>query len=1239
MNLKKIIVLGLLILTQSTELFAQNFEWLKSFGSKKDSDYLYNIGSDDKVGVVFLNGFNSGIADTIQYDTFKVIKPKHDPFYCYVSADSQGKVRNVLPMVSNNRQSTYMARDSSGNVYITTTFSGILKFDSAVYNSKKGNILFLKYDRNLKLKWATQAGSDTLSFPMKLEYSYGHLYFNCIGRDTARFGTKTYILYFGNLIGEIHPTTGKIMWSSLVTTDIGPNITGIVNMQGNVVISGFGDQYQYFRIWKDTAFGGGGFIAMADSVGNFKKLFNFHNDKTILLQSMATDGEYIYFGGSFQDTMLWGGKKIKPGSTLKSGLQPFEMYAACVDKNLNPQWFFRPEILEGGTRNIVMDVTTSRGFAYFGAILGAKKIRIDSLEIVNSSNRDAMIFKADFLGNILWATHGGVTSSSNINLTSITATEGKAIFAGGNYSGKIRFGKLSDSTKYGNDDIWITRISDYSINRGNVSKGPYCAGDSIKIPYTIFGKFDTSNIFYAQLSDENGEFNKGYKELGRLKSNKNGVIKGVLPNFKVYSSPKYRIRIYSTNPPVQSYYRRDTLRLLIYSTDKANPGPPETICVGDTVKLETFGGTKWQWSPNYRIQDPVARTTFAWPNKTTHYQIVIADSSGCGQADTAVKIIYVKPPLKAALKYADTSLCSNYTLKIPVAFSGGDTGNYAWQWYFVLGPKNWFKGASGSHGSADTLTYTPSVDLTTNEKLAVVLTDACTHKADTAYLIIRLRKQAIINNKIKDTSICFGNTIKWKALSSGSGIWRWKDLTNNMVLSNTDSLAIKPTKTIKIQVTLSNGCNTDTNTFSISVTPPLSTSILTASNDSVLCYNQSIALRALAKGGKGSGYRFGWYLDAVLHSSADTFLLNPKTYFSNAASSHRLVLVLGDNCSASDSVVRVMRILEAPVADFSVGNVCNGSTVGFTFTGSKASAPFSTSYAWDFAALATSNLQNPQYRFTSSGLLPISLLVSSSNGCSDFISKNIPIKQQATAAFSVDDICQGDTAKFINQSLNAQSYRWKLGDGNTSVLFNPQHRYAISGTTTTFNVSLVAIIASGCSDSITKAITVNAAPKPGFSYTTSAQSVSFTANEPSAAEYLWDFGDGSSAKVFTPKTAYTYSKFPSGTYSACLRVTNSASCVAQACSTIFISGAVGVLNPSLGFKVYPNPNKGSFVVEVDEFKLGSKLLVTNMLGQLLFETPISASITTVDTILPNGTYLVTIQSGNTIVNQRIVVCK
>jgi hypothetical protein len=106
-----------------------------------------------------------------------------------------------------------------------------------------------------------------------------------------------------------------------------------------------------------------------------------------------------------------------------------------------------------------------------------------------------------------------------------------------------------------------------------------------------------------------------------------------------------------------------------------------------------------------------------------------------------------------------------------------------------------------------------------------------------------------------------------------------------------------------------------------------------------------------------------------------------------------------------------------------------------------------------------------------------------------------------------------------------------------------------------------------------------------------------------------------------------------------LRVTNSASCVEQACSTIFISGAVGVLNPSLGFKVYPNPNKGSFVVEVDEFNLGSKLLVTNMLGQLLFETPISASITTVDTILPNGTYLVTIQSGNTFVNQRIVVCK
>jgi len=47
---------------------------------------------------------------------------------------------------------------------------------------------------------------------------------------------------------------------------------------------------------------------------------------------------------------------------------------------------------------------------------------------------------------------------------------------------------------------------------------------------------------------------------------------------------------------------------------------------------------------------------------------------------------------------------------------------------------------------------------------------------------------------------------------------------------------------------------------------------------------------------------------------------------------------------------------------------------------------------------------------------------------------------------------------------------WYLGDGTTSTLINPTKTYAAKGT---YNVKLVVTGSSGCTDSITKTITVN----------------------------------------------------------------------------------------------------------------------------------------------------------------------
>ena len=169
-----------------------------------------------------------------------------------------------------------------------------------------------------------------------------------------------------------------------------------------------------------------------------------------------------------------------------------------------------------------------------------------------------------------------------------------------------------------------------------------------------------------------------------------------------------------------------------------------------------------------------------WPTKDTIYKIIIADSSGCGDHDTAFKKILVRTYPTAHLQFTDTAICGNAVLKIPVAFAGGDS-NYTWQWYFVFSKTSFFPSVKGSSKLSDTLIFSPTEP---KETMAIVLKDGCTAKADTAYITISQRNPVVIKNQFKDTSLCSGNYLKYKAIASG-GIpkqyrYQWKDLVEEL---------------------------------------------------------------------------------------------------------------------------------------------------------------------------------------------------------------------------------------------------------------------------------------------------------------------------------------------------------------------------------------------------------------------------------------------------------------------------
>lgn len=59
------------------------------------------------------------------------------------------------------------------------------------------------------------------------------------------------------------------------------------------------------------------------------------------------------------------------------------------------------------------------------------------------------------------------------------------------------------------------------------------------------------------------------------------------------------------------------------------------------------------------------------------------------------------------------------------------------------------------------------------------------------------------------------------------------------------------------------------------------------------------------------------------------------------------------------------------------------------------------------------------------------------------------------------------SVNFINNSMNATSYHWDFGDGNTSTLANPSHTYTAAGT---YAVELIAIGSASCGNSDTMLI-------------------------------------------------------------------------------------------------------------------------------------------------------------------------
>ena len=139
----------------------------------------------------------------------------------------------------------------------------------------------------------------------------------------------------------------------------------------------------------------------------------------------------------------------------------------------------------------------------------------------------------------------------------------------------------------------------------------------------------------------------------------------------------------------------------------------------------------------------------------------------------------------------------------------------------------------------------------------------------------------------------------------------------------------------------------------------------------------------------------------------------PYTYLN--AGTFNVSLTAGSDRGCTASVVKPITIAAGPVADFTVGPSCLNLATKFTDQSSGAIQ----SRNWQIGS-SIFTTTNPTYTFTSTGDFPVTLTVSSANGCITVKTKTLTVPTQPSVNFNVSNLCAGKDALFSDATTSPQ---------------------------------------------------------------------------------------------------------------------------------------------------------------------------------------------------------------------------
>lgn len=493
--------------------------------------------------------------------------------------------------------------------------------------------------------------------------------------------------------------------------------------------------------------------------------------------------------------------------------------------------------------------------------------------------------------------------------------------------------------------------------------------------------------------------------------------------------------------------------------------------------------------------------------------------------------------------------------------SGGD-------WSFITSSNY----VPASSWSTLTLTITPTQDINT-----IMIGSPCTLPGNYGgscypYFVFDnlqlVSSSALTNMTITESGDACAGTLNLDAtIDTTGGTWQWY-LDGVALVGQTSSnldLSGNGLGAGTYQAVYTKGTKCDMTSYTV-VTPGMPTAGFSASS---VCDGQATTFTDMStapSGGSISSWQWDFNGDGIIDATGQ----NPSyTYPSDG--SYTTVLVVTSAAGCVDTLMsgtgsspgyndgQFVTVNPLPQADFLVDSVCLNSLTSY-FDLSTVSSGSITAWQWDFGdGSAFGTNQNESYTYGAPGNYSVELLVTSDNGCKDSITHVSQVFQLPVADFVINDVCDGDTYGFVDNSNAAQgtidTWSWDytsdgVVDDNTQ---NGSNLYPAAGT---YNVTIGVTTDLGCFHDSTKTITVYDLPVPSFTATQECQNVAtqFTdaSTTPSGTITAWDWDFTGDAVTDDTQQNPTYVMGPSGSYSVALIVTNSNGCQASTTSSVVV---------------------------------------------------------------------------------------